>query len=636
MKTKCQTLGYILDKKLQKILIISIFAPSISEFQADSIWPISILLCWCRGSKHHDLSFISAIAPLWKKQDFMKKSLVFFCGFTIAALLSFIACEKVEESKTLTQEAIIKKIDTKVAERQFAVILSKAVSKNGALRAFIKKEALKRFDKDYDVFYPYVKNIKVEDNQTFRDIILSYADNEEQLLSIEASVPKLNILVPDFSWVSKDCFNIMKWDTSSEYVAVGYDDMLEEHPVFYNGELLGKMPSDAFPEFPILITKSNERMKINPVHTKVGETEFEFVDEVFNGTREAEVKGGMWGYSQWDMCNENQPYDLVIPGDNFISEKELNAISPETIRAYKEFGLGWNNGVQRDYINYGMSRTNTDNGTLNKFERDLIYNISFTIESLWRIADSIGDPSFNTLHTGRDDCPEFDEALRRLWGDGSLEIKIEFYKNIVGSGPASIGSVILIMNPRDLMYVTKLHRTFQWNFFGNNWSSYSLYKDNVRPKWFYPGDDGGALSVIKNNWDLGTESDNVWVKISEIDNTTTHTITETKTFKQAATIGINAAGEWKKFKLGLSSSYNYEKSESYQFSVSYTEGSDDLGSFPLGFEESIVTAAVNNSDGKGYQLKKFGNDCCQFSIIPIDIRNEHKIIQQLISRRKRK
>lgn len=48
MKTKCQTLGYILDKKLQKILIISIFAPSISEFQADSIWPISILLCWCR------------------------------------------------------------------------------------------------------------------------------------------------------------------------------------------------------------------------------------------------------------------------------------------------------------------------------------------------------------------------------------------------------------------------------------------------------------------------------------------------------------------------------------------------------------------------------------------------------------
>lgn len=554
----------------------------------------------------------------------------------IIASLSFIACEKEEKTKALSQDTTAIKIDPKEAENQFAVILSKAVSKNEALRVFIKKEALKRFDKDFDVFYPYVKNLEVSKGQTFRDIILSYADSEEQLLSIEASEPKLNILVPDFSWVSKDCFNIMKWDTSSEYVAVGYDDMLDEHPLFYNGELLGKMPSDAFPGFPTLIVKSNERMKISPVRTKSGELEFEFVDEAFNGMKEAETKG-MWGYEAWDMWNENQPYDLVVPGDNFISEKDLKAISPETIRAYEEFGLGWNNGVQRDYINYGMSKTNTDNGVLNKFERDLIYNISFTIKTLWTMADSPGDPSFKPLYTGRDDRPGFNDALRRLWGDGNFEIKIEFYKNIIGSGPASIGEVMLIMSPRDLMYVTKLSRTFQWNFFGNNWSSYSLYEDNVKPKWFYPGDDGGSLSIIKNDWNLGTESDNVWVKVSEIDNTTTHTVTETKTFKQATTIGLSADGEWKKIKLGLSSSHNQEKSESYQVSVSYTEGSDNLSFFPLGFEESIITAAENNSKGeKCYQLKKLGGDCCEFSIIPIDIRNERKIIKQLLARQKRK
>ena len=564
----------------------------------------------------------------------MKKHYLFLCGFTIASLLSFISCTKKETLKTIVQENAIKKLDSKTAESQFAIILSKAVSKNEALRVFIKKEALKTFDKDYDVFYPYVKNLEVSEKQTFRDIILSYADNEEQLLSIEASVPKLNILVPDFSWVSKECFNVVKWDTSSEYVAVGYDDMLQEHPLFYNGQLLGKMPSDAFPGFPTLIVKSNERMKENPVRTKSGEFKFEFIDEAFDGTKE--TKGGMWGYCAWDMCNENKPFDLVAPGDNFISEEDLNVISPETIRAYKEFGTGWNNGVQRDYINYGMSKRNINKGTLNKFERDLLYCISLTTEAFWMAADSVGDPDLSILHTGRDDCPEFDEALRRLWGEGCFEIKLDFYKNFVDAAPASIGNIMLPLSPKDVMYVTKLHRTFQWNFFGNNWSSYSIYKENVKPKWFYPGDGGGALNMIKNGWDLLTESDNVWVKITEIDNTVTRTMTETKTFKHAATIGLNAEGKWEKLGLGLSFSYNNEKTETKQFSVSYTEGSDDLGFFPIGFEESIITECGNYEERKGYQLKRFGTSYCQFSIIPIDIRNEYKIIQQLLKRQKRK
>ena len=40
-------------------------------------------------------------------------------------------------------------------KEQFAQALSIAVHESEALRAFIKTEALKEFDKDYDVFYPF-------------------------------------------------------------------------------------------------------------------------------------------------------------------------------------------------------------------------------------------------------------------------------------------------------------------------------------------------------------------------------------------------------------------------------------------------------------------------------------------------
>lgn len=43
------------------------------------------------------------------------------------------------------------------AQQQFAEILSKAVYNHAELRAFLKAQALKQFDNDYDVFYPLVK-----------------------------------------------------------------------------------------------------------------------------------------------------------------------------------------------------------------------------------------------------------------------------------------------------------------------------------------------------------------------------------------------------------------------------------------------------------------------------------------------
>lgn len=44
--------------------------------------------------------------------------------------------------------------------KDFAVILSRAVKNEPQLRDFLKEEALLEFDNDYDVFYPWTKQLK--------------------------------------------------------------------------------------------------------------------------------------------------------------------------------------------------------------------------------------------------------------------------------------------------------------------------------------------------------------------------------------------------------------------------------------------------------------------------------------------
>lgn len=85
-------------------------------------------------------------------------------------------------------------LDESEAQKEFAIILSQAVYNNEPLRKFIKTEAIRQFDNDHDVFYPYVKNKKVDHDLTFRDLLLSYT-NEQKLRQIEESLPLLTILV---------------------------------------------------------------------------------------------------------------------------------------------------------------------------------------------------------------------------------------------------------------------------------------------------------------------------------------------------------------------------------------------------------------------------------------------------------
>ena len=167
----------------------------------------------------------------------MRKITIFIVS--IFSIISFMSCNK---EMVIENESHVMGVSS--AQEAFAEVLSKAVSENQNLRSFIHSTALEQFDNDYDVFYPFVKDKIVEGDRSFRDILLEYTD-EASLESIEKTLPKLDILVPDWAWMG--CFSINSWDPSDD-IAVSFNKPEGYVGVYHQGEYLGELPDGSFPE----------------------------------------------------------------------------------------------------------------------------------------------------------------------------------------------------------------------------------------------------------------------------------------------------------------------------------------------------------------------------------------------------
>ena len=145
-------------------------------------------------------------------------------------------------------------------KKKFAVALYSAMSESYELRSFIKKEALKKFNNDYDVLYNYVKDNNVEGTgKTLRDFLTPYFDNEDVSLDeIAYAVPLLTIFVPS---LPHEIFSAEKWDCEkyTPYVAVRLRNVCAEVPIFCgkDGEGFG-LPYGLIPAFPVVVVKDNE------------------------------------------------------------------------------------------------------------------------------------------------------------------------------------------------------------------------------------------------------------------------------------------------------------------------------------------------------------------------------------------
>lgn len=475
-------------------------------------------------------------------------------------------------------------------QSSFARILSNAVSESNSLRVFIKEKALEEFDYDYDVFYPFVKDDEVEPGKTFRDILLGYC-SEKELSTIEKTLPKLTILVPDWSWIG--CFSVNEWDVSSPKVAVSYVSTQAKVELFESGESIGILPARSFPDFPVLIIKSNERICYTP-STKGGVGQYSFIDECFNNV-------------QTKVTHKfSKPIIDGTPDvSNFVPESQVNY---RVKQAYSYFPEGPNSIYQRDYLYYNMTADNQQKPlyaniweTLYKFKF-----VKFNIPSLFDDKSGNVNYDFDKSHIDskleykKNGSPKTVAELRSyFYAEGNLEL--QFIINV----PSNNGGVFTTEKP----YSVKFSEVFAIDHadldfrhktvFCRDWYVYTIDAAAIKPKWC-------ELNWQLPKWDISQNSSTITISVAEFDETGSYEFTYStkktiaQNFKEEGSVELGNSTKWK-IGLGLNQTISNESGQTEKYTRSQG-GVDNLGQAELEYMKPVLIKKTQKNGISGYEV----------------------------------
>ncbi|WP_455673324.1 hypothetical protein [Phocaeicola sp.] len=496
-------------------------------------------------------------------------------------------------------------LDAYTAQKNFAVILSKAVYNNANLRQFIKDEAIKQFDNDYDIFYPFVKDKEVANGETFREILLAYCANEEELNQIEDALPLLNILVPDLSFVG--AFNAEKWDLTDNEVAVSYAKGNKNAVLYANGDSITSLAPNELPDFPLLVVKENERMNITGSTRSAGGTTYSygFVSEVFNGSLKKAQSRASW---DMDIAQES--------AEPFVKASELD---PMVIAAYNEFKQN-KKTVDRDYLYYGLNNSKSRNGALNTYMREFLYKFTISPSKYFMIADQDGDPKLNGGASGstsnkKGELPQ-DEILKRIWTDGKFEIYMDVY---VGkrSSTSLPHTLTFSVSPQQLFQVDKIHVDKRHKTaFRHSKYTYTVKAENLKSKWVLASAATGLMSdVIIEPWDLSSQSLIINMVIYERDDE--QTIEKQYSVKTEYTnkADFSFDGSVIEFPLKVGYGFTAVTTRTESMKVTTQKNSDNLGTISFNYNDPIIKSD-SQKNTKGYEINTYSNGSVTVMILP--------------------
>ena len=504
------------------------------------------------------------------------------------------------QSKTINQAPL----DQVTAQKKFAKALSKAVSNSLDVRKFLKAEAVAQFDNDYDIFYPLVKNKIVYDNQSLRDILLSYCKDENELVQIEQSLPLLNILVPDLSLFWD--FNAEKWNVDDKEVSVICRDD-KDNTLYENGENIGKMTTGDIPDFPCLVVKNNERMKVSSVKTRSGEATYEFLSDAFDGSKR---KLQTRHYEEDINLQPTEDLEAYVNGSEIMSSVK---------DAWNEF-KNVPNAYQRDYIYYGITKENKP-GTLNRYIREKLYRFRIAANAYSAINDPTQDPTLQDTQKNKGYLTN-EEIIQKIWTDGNFEFHFKSYISGEDSKEAMEAKLTFTINPRDAFSLEKIHLKHKNSTaFRQSKNFYTVDAKNLRSKWIYPekSDKNADDLVFTLPWDLYNKalSIHMYVEEFDVDQTIEKTITVVNEFTNKADFSIEGGGSIDSVKLSAKLGYGFSHTNTTTSStkVTTTVGSDELGALSFFFYDPIIRAESNNT----YKLYDVSSGDVTATILPINL-----------------
>lgn len=503
------------------------------------------------------------------------------------------------QSKIIVQAPL----DQVTAQKKFAKALSKAVSNSLEVRKFLKTEAMAQFDNDYDIFYPLVKNKIVCDNQSLRDILLSYCKDENELIQIEQSLPLLNILVPDLSLFWD--FNAEKWNVDDKEVSVICRDD-KDNTLYEDGENIGKMTTGDIPDFPCLVVKNNERMKVSSVNTRSGEATYEFLSDAFDGSKR---KPQTRHYEEDINLQPTEDLEAYVNGSE-IMESVKNA--------WNEF-KNVPNAYQRDYIYYGITKENKP-GTLNRYIREKLYRFRIAANAYSAINDPTQDPTLQNTQKNKGYLTN-EEIIQKIWTDGNFEFHFKSYISGEDSKEAMEAKLTFTINPRDAFSLEKIHLKHKNSTaFRQSKNFYTVDANNLRSKWIYPekSDKNADDLVFTLPWDLYNKSLSIFMFVEEWDKG--QTITQEKTvvseFVNKADFSIEGSGSIGKVSLSTKLGYGFShtKTVSNKATIQTTVESDPLGTLYFQYNDPIIRDEINGT----YKLYNVSSGSVVATLLPVD------------------
>ncbi len=499
----------------------------------------------------------------------MKRNFIYLC---IIGLL-FSACSNDDfidiNKKNATPKVEVK--NKKETISKFASILSKAVYNNKQVRQFLKNEAIKQFDRNYDVLYYLVKNKDV-DGRTFRDILISYS-SESIIEKIEREIPLLNILIPKIG-----LFNIfpeqMNVSDNEIPVAISKEDSNE---LYVNGNKEITLRKGEIPNFHVIVVNENSRVIIpEPIHKRgvknAIETKIQFKSPNYDGEK----------------------YKQKLQPNFYVDETELpSKVKKAALNFYKDDGSIYQKAFQRDFLYYGITPSKRE-GKINYTTSEYISFIRINPKTYFKIADQRekgvhnNDPYIQKYKTRKRKRPltKF-ELLDRFWTKGSFDFRFEITTSTKGQPHI----VYIPLRPDEIWdFNLDVHYRHSTTF------RHSKYTYRIDPNKFTSKDIYLADNTINlGKWDISEEALFRYVTISEEDESAE--ITETYTYDMSMALKKNFKGSTK-VGIGLKSTGSIGSEtevnettttrETKTYTIKRKQKSDPLGVVKIYFYEPII------------------------------------------------
>ncbi|MFD2905850.1 hypothetical protein [Sphingobacterium anhuiense] len=487
-----------------------------------------------------------------------------FSFLTISFLLLFNSCQKDKNFNDNLNESTEISLKENGLEK-FSIILSKAVMNNSDLRKFIKDEALKQKDNDYDVIYGLCKNEIVSGRKTFKEILENYEGTKGEVDSLENVLPTITILVPTLP----NDFNAETWSPKDQIPVIAHEKT-KSVELYLDGKKEISLKRDQIPGFPTLVVKENERLRVNGPSLK--------------SSLKGQENNLVFAHEAFDGINNNHQTTKNIPSKKLkassvggrgldIKDKFYFEVSQKLTDAYNKF-IPRDGGWQRDHIYYNLDNVPNAKGRLDQTFTESIMAIKIEPAALSIMMDQ-NDPRYNTNYTWHSKSGHL--PTKNIWTDGKFEIQIDIITSDIDGGGAAT-SRVLSVHPLELFDVNYTEQIIGRPTSGD-YSVIYTFKD-IKSKFYY-------CNLPIKEWNLEKMGYTWKFSVRENDDNTVYTDSETVTAKYATNFSFEPGGLFKE-KLGLKFGGSAEKSESNTSSVQRTLSNDFLGEAYANFGDAIL------------------------------------------------